>query len=328
MAIVQLALVSVASVSPNYVLSPSLLFFGLVTYSASGSVINQNCSYIVNPGYPSNYATAETLTYTIAKASSDVCRIRLDYDLFVLTTPATVTKIGQCDTDRMTIATTGETTVPTSAAAGLFGVYPMLCGTQTGYHSYVDLSCESTDTATLSFVLGDTTNNQYKVKVTQLSCNDADVAAQAGCFQYFTGVTGTIDSYNFGNSAQLATMDYTNCIRQEEGYCCIEYTVISFQLGAIACTAATDANRCSGASVCTGEYINIPHVINSVQPATYDRFCGVNLNPIGFPAVNSPITSCEVPFTLSHVTGRTTVVSAPPAQIGFSLSYKQLPGNC
>jgi len=301
----------------------------IFTYSSSKSVINQNNSYITNPGYPSNYATAETLTYTIAKSSDDICRIRLDYDLFVLTTPATVTKVGQCDTDRMTIATTGETTVPTSAALGLFGVYPMLCGTQTGYHSYIDLSCTSTDTATLSFVLGDTTNNQYKVKVTQLSCDDPDVAAQVGCFQYFTGVSGTIDSYNFGNSAQLATLDYTNCIRQEEGYCCIEYTVISFQLGAKTCADAT-TNRCSGGSVCISDYIIIPNVNNNVNNPTgnYDRFCGLNLNPVGFPAVNLPVTSCEVPFTLSHVTGRTTLESAPTAQIGFSLSYKQLAGNC
>ena len=106
----------------------------------------------------------------------------------------------------------------------------------------MDLSLTSTDTATLSFTLGDTTNNQYKIKVTQYSCNDVDVATSAGCLQYFTGVTGTIDSYNLANTVQLATLDYQNCIRQEEGYCCIEYTVISYKLGAITCANAA-ANR-------------------------------------------------------------------------------------
>jgi len=296
-------------------------------YSASDSTITQNCSYITNPGYPSNYATAGTLSYTISKSQDDICRIRLDYDLFVLTTPATVTTIGQCTTDRMTIATTGQTTTPTSATAGLYGAYPMLCGTQTGYHSYVDLSSTSTDSATLSFVLGDTTVNQYKVKVTQYSCNDPGITIQNGCFQYFTGVTGTIDSYNFANSAQLATLEYNNCIRQEEGYCCIEYSVISFTLGAITCANAA-ANRCSGASLCVSEYITIPQVVTNQPPANYDRFCGVNLNPVGFPAINLPMTSCEIPFNLGYNTGRTTLVSAPPAQVGFSLSYKQLAGNC
>ena len=31
--------------------------------------------------------------------------------------------------------------------------------------AYLDLSCEATDDATLTFTLGDTTDNQWKVKV-------------------------------------------------------------------------------------------------------------------------------------------------------------------
>merc|ERR1712168_351547 len=53
--------------------------------SSSLSSVNQNCTYIVNPGYPSNYApttTPTSVSYTINKCSSDICRIRLDYDLF------------------------------------------------------------------------------------------------------------------------------------------------------------------------------------------------------------------------------------------------------
>merc|ERR1712045_43730 len=64
----------------------------IFTYSESGSVISQNLSYITNPSYPSNYAptsTPTTLTYDIQKSSCDVCRIRLDYEVFQLTTPFT-----------------------------------------------------------------------------------------------------------------------------------------------------------------------------------------------------------------------------------------------
>ena len=64
--------------------------------------------------------------------------------------------------------------------------------------------------------------------MTQFSCNDPCVAAQEGCFQYFTGITGTINSYNFANLAQLSTLNYKTCIRQEAGYCCIEYSAISW----------------------------------------------------------------------------------------------------
>merc|ERR1719308_242012 len=55
--------------------------------STSLSSVNQNCTYIVNPGYPSNYVPTTqptTVSYTINKCSADICRIRLDYDLFVL----------------------------------------------------------------------------------------------------------------------------------------------------------------------------------------------------------------------------------------------------
>ena len=85
--------------------------------------------------------------------------------------------------------------------------------------------------------MGDSTSNQWKIKVacsccriirisysqvSQFSCDDEYVAAQVGCFQYFTGLTGTIQSYNYAGLAQIKGMNYKNCIRAEEGYCCIQ----------------------------------------------------------------------------------------------------------
>ena len=107
------------------------------------------------------------------------------------------------------------------------------------------------------------------LQVTQYSCQDDYVAAQEGCFQYHTGVTGTIQSYNLAGGAQIQGQNYKNCIRQEEGYCCIQYTVISYAISATTCADATD-NRCSGASVCTIDYILIPNAITS-GIVSYDR---------------------------------------------------------
>ena len=61
--------------------------------------------------------------------------------------------------------------------------------------------------------------------MSQFSCDDEYVAAQVGCFQYFTGLTGTIQSYNYAGLAQIKGMNYKNCIRAEEGYCCIQVCV-------------------------------------------------------------------------------------------------------
>ena len=77
---------------------------------------------------------------------------------------------------------------------------------------------------------------------------------------------GTIQSYNFAGSQMLAGQNYKNCIRQEEGYCCIQYTVISYGMGGgLADTITTcetggidGANRCAGASLCSMDMIIIP----------------------------------------------------------------------
>jgi len=311
----------------------------IFSVSASGSTVNQNCSYIVNPSFPSNYAptnTPTTVTYTIEKCSSDICRIRLDYDTLILTQPTTVitsTTIGQCATDRLEMTVTDRGTAPTTGTLGTYGDYPYLCGTNSGMHSYLDLSCTSTDEASLSFTLGDATNNQWKIKVTQLSCNDDTVASSQGCFQYHTGVSGTISSYNIaGNSAMLAAQNYKNCIRQEAGHCCIEFHPTIFKLAPNTCADA--ANRCASASICLQDYILIPEVENigtATDSQSYDRFCGSNISPTGVNVVASPVTTCKCPFELSHITGHTGLngnAATAFSLVGFQFTYSQIPGSC
>ena len=41
--------------------------------------------------------------------------------------------------------------------------------------------------------------------------------APQDCTQYFTGASGTIQSYNFAGNSIIQGMDYTNCVRQELG---------------------------------------------------------------------------------------------------------------
>lgn len=79
----------------------------LFLYSVTGSTINQNCSYLRNPGFPGVYSTTGSLSYTIAKISNgifipfqkidqdwfifisflDVCFLRLDFELFSILGP-------------------------------------------------------------------------------------------------------------------------------------------------------------------------------------------------------------------------------------------------
>jgi len=41
--------------------------------------------------------------------------------------------------------------------------------------------------------------------------------ARTDCVQYFTGTSGTVQSYNFQGGTQLAAQEYNICLRQEEG---------------------------------------------------------------------------------------------------------------
>jgi len=291
------------------------------TYSATGSVISQNVSYITNPSYPSTYAptsTPATLSYTINKCSCDVCRLRLDFEDFQLTTPTTAAARGRCTTDYMTLKTTAHTV--TSTATGNVGNYPYMCGTNAGQHAYMDVSCTCTDTATIEFVIGDTTNNLWKIKVTQLSCDDPDVARTEGCFQYFTGETGSFESFGLASSSMICGHNYGICIRPLDGYCCIEYTpttwdIASFNTRAVAENDGEQVNCirdvadgiavddgtadapfpgiCNGAIACQINYIIIPGAggeISSAADSSYsyippdglERYCGTILNQNGW----------------------------------------------
>ena len=85
---------------------------------------------------------------------------------------------------------------------------------------------------------------------------------RSGCSQWFTGVTGTLQSFNFAGGMHLANQDYTICIRQEVGYCSIEYTADTFKvsLGATSPPSYTPSNGHSGVDniACQTDYINIP----------------------------------------------------------------------
>ena len=52
----------------------------VISTSTCSSTISTNTSYIRNPGFPSTYtpANSETCTFTISKASDDICQLRED----------------------------------------------------------------------------------------------------------------------------------------------------------------------------------------------------------------------------------------------------------
>merc|ERR1719330_2220907 len=184
----------------------------VITTSTCSSSISTNTTYIRNPNYPSSYTptSAGTCSYTINKVSDDVCQLRLDFQTM----------------SGFYTGTSGACGVDDFEAAGQTGKNPpTICGTNTGYHMYVEFGVTSTDTITLTNTYrsgGLTTAKTFNILLRQISCT-ARWKAPTDCVQYFTGKSGSVKSYNFAGSQFLQSQIYNNCIRTEKGYCAIQW---------------------------------------------------------------------------------------------------------
>ena len=76
----------------------------------------------------------------------------------------------------------------------------------------------------------------------QIPC-DTDYTPPDNCLQYFTAITGTVQSYNFngGDGPHLADQDQRICIRPARGYCTIGFAAaaIDATFGISGANAAT-----------------------------------------------------------------------------------------
>jgi len=132
------------------------------------------------------------------------------------------------------------------------------------------------------------------------------------------------------SASMICGHNYATCIRPLDGYCCIEYTPITFEVpswipdtpGETTCLFdGTDANihilACAGAGVCQRNFVIIPGAQSDVTckadgtlcwmpPNGPERYCGTIFDPEGTVAVNSaghsPVTSCQRPFRFFGVT--------------------------
>jgi hypothetical protein len=111
---------------------------------------------------------------------------------------------------------------------------PVLCGTNTGYHMYVDANVEECNVLQFNIGVGasatitDSDTRGVTTKITptwelaiyQYECGAIN-AAPPGCTQYLYGpITGTVNSYNYvAGTVHLANQNQKICIRRERNYC-------------------------------------------------------------------------------------------------------------
>jgi len=232
----------------------------------------------------------------------------MDFVQLVLTSP---NENGICDdTDFLEVST------PSGYIA------PRLCGKNTDQHIYIDIGPVPTDNTVVTFTLTGIQQNRYwEILVSQYSCGSR-LAPHSGCLQYFTGVSGRIESYNYQNPDApflLGKMDYSACIRQEKGYCSITYTALDFKMDKVN-TCTKNNSLCRGQFSCLLDYVIIPRGSATGLEPTFDRWCGSALTDGFAPnyARSLPITTTSLPFTLGvHTTIHITRTH------GFNIQYKQ-----
>jgi len=194
--------------------------------SCGGGSVAENCTYFTS----AQRTAGSSCTLTICKTGADVCQLRLDFETFTLTNPATraatpaataggvYTSIayGGCETDFFTVSTPGATAPP------------LICGENSGQHIYVPASDQCN---VLNSYFGTATTSSasaFTVKVTQVKCN-SKLQAPENCLQYLTAATGQFETFNYQNQAgtHLANQDYCICIRSDRTACTICYVTLT-----------------------------------------------------------------------------------------------------
>lgn len=259
---------------------------------------------------------------------------------------------GNCVYDAMTITGGGSQV-------------PVICGENTGQHVYVDF--ENDNVIIINIATGNTVNigRTWNLKISQIGCacptkgkwyfvtNHYNCykrfAAPSGCLMYYTDVSGTVQSFNYGTTAngelssqlttgtrQLVNQNYGICIAMEPGYCSIQWSQSQINSFTVSNDTEADADILGtpAASVggfnCSYDFVIIPNPYIDTIPLNYDRFCGN-----GLPTVTCTfkrrfvflLKLCNIflaftkPFVLYVINNEDEVDGI--ANRGFSLDYTQ-----
>jgi len=310
----------------------------LFTVDECGGTARENCTYIRNEDFP-DVLTGEPDTtmcaFTVEKCSEEVCSLRLDFNTFNIQAGTGGSATAQDTTGAC--QDTFQVTLPNNEAA----VIPTICGQNNDQHMFIEIGEDTM--ATLRFEFADiAAMRQFEIKVTQYECGDVGtLVPPGGCLQYHTGTTGQLTTFNWApNDAQhLENQNYDICIRQEAGFCCIDYSVcdqdsaFSLSTPSVATDLATMGVGATGTS-CVMDHINIEGS-NEVcdSPVTFNKYCGDFLSSnTAMAAINSNICDCSAPFSVGIRTnaavagGNDNAGNADLQQSrGVCLDYRQIP---
>jgi len=289
---------------------------------ACGGSASENQTYLIQSSVTS---LTSPCTYTICPCSTNICRIRFDFESFVLAGPVAGTVV-----DGATISTLSEaigdcTTDQFSITGGTGGGTPVICGTNTGYHMIVDSAPGDTNCHKVNANIGGstTTSRTWSIRVTQYACGDYDSSGWPGCLQYYTATANTVQNFAFPPTATSVTASVTHlseqhydiCIRRASGMCWICYSptlqtdatdavIAQVSFGVSVSPTAATAHAGTG-TVCVTDWLEIPGgdtdaiaVIAIAAATNTNRICGRIFAVINANAITISICTRQQPFRI------------------------------
>jgi len=308
----------------------------IITLTCGGST-KENCTYLSQTSTTTpatDSGNARQCSYTICPLSTSVTRIRLELTAFSVAGPGTAlpandgaavgssgtgNSLGHCNMDTFSVANS-----------------PIICGENAGQHMIVDTDGTACVTALFSYGL-DSVTRAYTIHVIQYGETN-EMGGPAGCLQFFTGLTGTVRTFNFGAggaaSTHLANQNYDVCIRSRIDRCVICWSPTtsgvhdadaannvfgSFGLDAGGSAEEEPKNgvgaECQATDDDSNDHIiiqsGVAHVAQDViaggalntqaivfETVGNDKFCGRFLNAVAMQEVDGTVCSRVVPFTL------------------------------
>jgi len=280
----------------------------------SNTDVSYNDTYLQNPDYPSSYADPSSITYKVSKLQSDICFLRLDFEMFdVVAQPVTA------------LCASGDHLSITNTGSGLD--YPSICGSLAGSHMYVSLGGDDGGSADIKVNLvgeqiGET--RKWEIKVAQISCS-SDYSPPEGCAQWFTEPSGTIQDWAGADGILQDGLSYNICVRQNMGYCCVEYQDCGGDTFNVNSAISATAAGLSGTQ-CTLDWIEIDGAGGTCDGGVVgiNKFCDQRLHFENAFTESVPVCDCTAPFTIGVHTEAAAADPFVAADTGFCLNYRQV----
>jgi len=271
--------------------------------------VTHNDTYLQNPDFPTSYNDEGSITYKVSKINNDICFLRLDFEQFDVIEPT-----GNCaDADHLEI-TGGDLE------------YPAICGNLQGSHMYVTMGNDDSDTVDIKVnVEGDAggATRKWEIKVAQIPCF-SDYSPPDGCTQWFTEPSGTITDWAGADNRLQDNVDYQVCVRQNMGYCCVEYqSCDGFSVGLGAATGQAGSGATCETAGTNGDWISIDGAGGHCGGIVgLNKFCGEFLHFQDAATNSVPVCDCTAPFNVGvHLS---TIAATTIPGSGLCLNYRQV----